>query len=213
MAKLKHLDQQFLERLKEADASEFGDNLAVIAEALVSNSALGIALRASFGYELDEFLHDYAFIESKIQSPIEKKFIEALYIVAPKWGYPIKDSGNGITLEGLKSGKAVVYPGLDLFVCPQFQVTLERKYILDFLLFTRSRSSNEDNFKFLAIECDGHDFHEKTKEQVAKDKARDRDLKINGVDLFRFTGSEIHNSPIECAEQAVQYLNKLNRGQ
>jgi len=44
------------------------------------------------------------------------------------------------------------------------------------------------------IECDGHDFHEKTKEQARKDKKRDRDLITNGYMVMRFTGSEIYNN-------------------
>lgn len=43
----------------------------------------------------------------------------------------------------------------------------------------------------LAIECDGHDFHEKTKEQARRDKSRDRLLMANGIHTIRFTGSEV----------------------
>lgn len=50
------------------------------------------------------------------------------------------------------------------------------------------------NFK-VAIECDGHDFHEKTKEQAAKDKKRDREFQKLGYVILRYTGSEIVNTP------------------
>jgi Protein of unknown function (DUF559) len=53
------------------------------------------------------------------------------------------------------------------------------------------------------IECDGHDFHEKTKEQAARDKARDRYFTINGWHVLRFTGSEIHADAIACANQVI----------
>lgn len=43
----------------------------------------------------------------------------------------------------------------------------------------------------LAVECDGHDFHEKTKEQARRDKSRDRILISHGIHTIRFTGSEI----------------------
>ncbi len=55
----------------------------------------------------------------------------------------------------------------------------------------------------VAIECDGHEFHEKTKEQAARDKSRDRDLVASGYTVLRFTGSEIWADPIACAHQAV----------
>lgn len=54
----------------------------------------------------------------------------------------------------------------------------------------------------VAIECDGHDFHEKTREQAARDKARDRAITAAGFAILRFTGSEIWADPIRCAEEA-----------
>lgn len=55
----------------------------------------------------------------------------------------------------------------------------------------------------IAIECDGHDFHERTKEQAARDKSRDRSIVAEGYALFRFTGSEIWADALGCAEQVV----------
>lgn len=57
------------------------------------------------------------------------------------------------------------------------------------------------NGRYYAIECDGHDFHEKTKEQAARDKKRDRDLMSAGYHVIRFTGSEIYNNPLQCATE------------
>lgn len=50
----------------------------------------------------------------------------------------------------------------------------------------------------LVVECDGHDFHEKTKEQAKRDKSRDRDLQAAGITVLRFTGSEIYNDINQC---------------
>ena len=50
----------------------------------------------------------------------------------------------------------------------------------------------------LFIECDGHDFHEKTKEQVARDKKRDRKFVAAGLTIIRFSGSEIWANPLKC---------------
>lgn len=60
----------------------------------------------------------------------------------------------------------------------------------------------------VAIECDGHEFHEKTKEQVARDKSRDRALQIAGVRVFRFSGSEIYRRPRDCAREVLAFVNK-----
>lgn len=55
--------------------------------------------------------------------------------------------------------------------------------------------------KRLIVECDGHDFHEKTKEQAARDKRRDRTLQALGYKVFRFTGSEVYKDAIACAKE------------
>lgn len=58
----------------------------------------------------------------------------------------------------------------------------------------------------VVIECDGHDFHERTKEQAAHDRGRDRWMQANGWSVLRFTGSEIHRDPHRCAEEAISFL-------
>lgn len=60
----------------------------------------------------------------------------------------------------------------------------------------------------LIVECDGHEFHEKTKEQAKKDKRRDRILQTLGHPVFRFTGSEIFNSPFICSNSIIDFLIK-----
>jgi hypothetical protein len=58
----------------------------------------------------------------------------------------------------------------------------------------------------LAIECDGHDFHERTKEQAERDRVRDRALTESGWVCLRYTGSEIHRNPAKCANDAWRQL-------
>jgi very-short-patch-repair endonuclease len=55
----------------------------------------------------------------------------------------------------------------------------------------------------IVIECDGHDHHEKTKEQAAHDKKRDRAMQALGFKVFRFTGSEIVRSSGRCVTEAL----------
>ncbi len=56
------------------------------------------------------------------------------------------------------------------------------------------------------VECDGHDFHERTKEQAAHDKGRDRHLQSLGYYVLRFTGSELWNNHRQCAREADEFL-------
>lgn len=71
------------------------------------------------------------------------------------------------------------------------------KYIVDFLI---DLTVGED-CNYIVIECDGHDFHEKTKEQAQHDKERDRFLQMEGYPVYRFTGSEIFNNPLKVLKE------------
>jgi very-short-patch-repair endonuclease len=71
------------------------------------------------------------------------------------------------------------------------QLTLG-KYRIDFVVIVEF--PNSDVLK-IAIECDGHDFHEKTKAQASKDKERDRELQKKGYKTFRYSGSDIVKNP------------------
>lgn len=63
----------------------------------------------------------------------------------------------------------------------------------------------KDRPSFLIIECDGHDFHERTKGQARRDRSRDRDAQAAGFKIFRFTGSEIHKDPCVCADAILDW--------
>lgn len=56
----------------------------------------------------------------------------------------------------------------------------------------------------LAIEIDGHEWHEKNKEQAASDKRRDRELLARDVSVMRFTGSEVYRNPRACVEEVFK---------
>lgn len=52
------------------------------------------------------------------------------------------------------------------------------------------------------------EFHQKTKEQVQKDNEREYDLKMAGYEILRFSGTQIFNNPIKCAEDTYNYIIK-----
>jgi len=84
------------------------------------------------------------------------------------------------------------------FLVPQFKLeTAGRSMRIDLALFPWSGSPCSP----VAIELDGHDFHERTKEQAAKDKSRDRDLQAAGWRVLRFTGSEVWRDPKRCVRE------------
>ena len=57
-----------------------------------------------------------------------------------------------------------------------------------------------------AVEIDGFDYHDKTKEQAAKDKQKDRFFTRNGFIPIRFAGTEIYRSPIDCVRETFQII-------
>lgn len=104
--------------------------------------------------------------------------------------------------------KVLPYVTDDYFIIPQEEITVKGKtYRMDFSIFARKGCK----YCSLAIECDGHDYHEKTKQQAQRDKKRDRDLQLMGMSVIRFTGSEIYADPVKCAREAMKIvLNTIN---
>lgn len=76
-------------------------------------------------------------------------------------------------------------------------------YRVDFLLGTYGSTA------IMAIECDGHDWHERTKQQASSDRARDRALLRMGVTTIRFTGSDIYHRANDCAAEVFSTYRSL----
>lgn len=94
------------------------------------------------------------------------------------------------------------FDGLDacmVQVLPQLNVT---PYRVDFALKVRG----PDRAHLYVVECDGHAYHEKTKQQAAHDKRRDRFLQRAGWKVLRFTGSEICGDPQKCAQEVSDQI-------
>lgn len=68
----------------------------------------------------------------------------------------------------------------------------------------------------IGVELDGHDFHERTKEQVTYRNQRDRDLQRSGWKVFHYSGSELVSKPLACVDEVFdyaheQYIDLFNR--
>jgi very-short-patch-repair endonuclease len=66
-----------------------------------------------------------------------------------------------------------------------------------------------DQHLIVFIECDGHDFHERTKQQAANDRQKDREIQRNGYPILRFTGSEIYANATGCAAEIFEFMGDL----
>jgi len=136
----------------------------------------------NFSGLLDDFLNE-------TQSPIEKLF--ALKIINNQDAFYVRYRIKELPFEYHNEGKEFVemetvidfYSNI-LLLIPQFKV--QQYHTIDFLLYLPKYDIK------IAVECDGHDFHEKTKEQAKRDKRRDRWLVVNDFYVFRYSGSEIY---------------------
>lgn len=61
----------------------------------------------------------------------------------------------------------------------------------------------------IAVELDGHTFHERTPEQVIERDARDRALQSAGWVVLHFSYSEITTRGLECAVEALERFDAL----
>ena len=100
------------------------------------------------------------------------------------------------------------------FAEPQIEIEIDnKKYIVDFLIdYDDFCNSDLPTDYSLIIECDGYEFHQKTKKQVEYDYKREYDLKKLGYDILRFSGREIYNNPKECIERLFEYLKEKGYG-
>jgi hypothetical protein len=94
---------------------------------------------------------------------------------------------------------------------PQYEVTVTNgtRYRLDFAVLPADRLIAElgeacGQRMRIAVELDGHDFHEKTKEQVTYRNQRDRALIADGWRVFHFSGSELVKQQAYCAREVFE---------
>lgn len=139
---------------------------------------------------------EYEMCAERCESPIERLFAAAFF--DPDLGNDWDLLRREVLVPPSGSIEHVVAPPLDgIFLWPQIKVG---PYRVDFIV-----GANTPRFgtRYVVVECDGHDFHERTKEQAARDKARDRYLMARGYKVLRFTGSEIHRDPRSVWDEVV----------
>lgn len=82
-------------------------------------------------------------------------------------------------------------------------------YRADFAFFCTDKTVGTEGCRVIlrgVVETDGHDFHERTKEQALKDKKRDRKMAIAGWEVLRFTGSDVYRDANECLDDVFSLI-------
>lgn len=98
--------------------------------------------------------------------------------------------------------------GLTWFLDPALALDAQREieaggrsYRLDFVItcsdrpLLRDASQAGTEWQAIAVEIDGHAFHERTREQVITRDQRDRDLQAAGIRVFHFSFHELTTDP------------------
>lgn len=146
---------------------------------------------------LQDLAESYEF--ALCESPIEQLMLVALASFSDWRGkVSVFPATNFLSAVGSVGGE----PAERITINPQVEVG---PYRVDFLLV--ANRVNAEPY-LLAVECDGHDFHEKTKQQAARDKARDRYFLSRGIAVMRFTGAEIWADAAACATQVMDLLKQ-----
>ena len=153
---------------------------------------LSLRLTARVKKLFDQYMDTLAFgfltAINECESPIEQLFAMALHDYETKCSFMADD------------GCYVVNPQYNIQVS-------DKNFRADFLICAIYQGKE---YK-VVVECDGHNFHEKTKEQAARDKKRDRDLTSSGYTVMRFTGSEIHKNPSVCVRETLSAIFPVYR--
>jgi very-short-patch-repair endonuclease len=152
------------------------------------------------------FIEDVEFRSERCESPIERVMLASMMF---HFGREHRTMfGGGGPLFPLIE---YVWPD-PLFMpgCHIYQQALIGDYRVDFFIAWETAGKARPVKKcYVVIECDGHDFHERTKEQAARDRSRDRWMASQGITVLRFTGSEIWSRTSLCASDIMDVLWRL----
>lgn len=146
--------------------------------------------------EAMRFLEGYDGLKARCESPIEELLMAALYAGAQISEYNI---------HFMLTSTPPAEPYFDRAAFVYQQVTVGN-YRVDILVVDATIPTDQKKPRWMVVECDGHDFHERTKEQARRDKQRDRFFQSIGCKVLRFTGSEIWAKPEECADEVFDEL-------
>ncbi len=143
--------------------------------------------------ELKRIYDSWTVYERVNRSPIEKLLCAEMLFIIDGYQRPrlIGDNAKPDPKEKWAS-----------FLIPQYRMF---NHAFDFAII----SVNGTHSKTVLLECDGHDFHERTKEQAARDRSFDRKVQAAGGTFLRFTGAEIVKSPRACAVEVERLVEAM----
>jgi very-short-patch-repair endonuclease len=155
--------------------------------------------------QLEEELYDFAELLKECESPLEQMLVLEFANV-----FDAKPCGR---VEERYLRGILIFPNVDRFsiaIRQQHVISTRRKnYRADFYISVEDWNWEEGKHEQLVkmiVEVDGHDFHERTKEQAEYDRSRDRSMTAEGYMVLRFTGREVYRDASEVASEIESVL-------
>lgn len=138
----------------------------------------------------------------RCESPIEVLLLHALVVECGRGGVRVEDGFTNHSWFSLCPSRTVIRVQPDLF-----KGGSALRFRPDLMVIRKHRSRVSSA---VYVECDGHEWHDRTPEQALRDKSRDRSIYADtGVAVVRFTGREITRNAIECAREVHAILDRL----
>jgi len=136
------------------------------------------------------------------ESPIEVLLLHALVVECGRDGVRVEDGFTRCSWLSLCPSRTVIRIQPDLS-----KGGSALRFRPDLMVIRKHRSGVSSA---VYVECDGHDWHDRTPEQALRDKSRDRSIYAEtGVAVVRFTGREITRNADACAREVHAILDKL----
>lgn len=151
---------------------------------------------------IGEFCAPLSALGNQTESPIEQKMLMELAFA--NWGV-VSNSPLGALVPMVWHDVTMPFApdeALPLIIAPQYPIG---RYRIDVAIFAGKGPLDGPQRVRICVECDGHDYHERTKGQASRDKKRDRELQRAGWYVFRFTGSDIHKDARACAQEVANF--------
>lgn len=171
-------------------------------------SALRDEYIADAARRFDHYMSDWA------ESPIEQLLLAQMLVEG--WSYleshgDWKDAYDDLPLFGLAQGGRFLWSDTNPCRCVvQAELNGPNKYRLDFAFIGRRYERTEEaGLVRIAVELDGHDFHDRTKEQASRDRRRDRFLIAHGWTVLRYTGSDVYRDPLAILDEVEKHCRRL----
>lgn len=121
--------------------------------------------------------------DCELESPIEKIFLIAFKAVGRINGH-FHEIGQSVSID------------------PQKKID---KYRVDFEVALIHWEKSQ-TIRRAVVECDGHEFHDRSEPERRYEKQRDRYLQSLGYRIFHFTGKEIKDDPVSTVSEVLAFL-------